>query len=326
MRIWHRIGVMVLLTAMVGGHSARAAEWKGVFRLQDQAQLFSSEGAKAARERFESATFSQTTHLTIVTVNQIPPDKQAEFDRIAKNPPERGRFFENWARNLAKAEKESGIFVLMYDDGSRFINRALADEKTSQGRGFGTSKLSELIAILDQGSKAALKQPTATAQEFRDQSLLKAVDFVIDGLKSSAKNTAAAIPELPAGLDPAAAQTPPWLSWLCIGIVLLLGVWMVIGLIRMMAGGMGGGGMSGGGFFTSLLGGLFGAAAGMYLYDQFFGSGANSASAADGSLGDASGADAGAGDWDRGATGGDAGGGDGGGGDFGGGDFGGGDW
>src|SRR5206468_12069719 len=67
----------------------------------------------------------------------------------------------------------------------------------------------------------------------------------------------------------------PW-AWICPIVLVLLGIWLVIGLVRAFTGGGGGGyggggGGGGGGFFTSLLGGMFGAAAGMRMYDQFFG-------------------------------------------------------
>ena len=51
--------------------------------------------------------------------------------------------------------------------------------------------------------------------------------------------------------------------------------WIVIGIFRAMSNRgsrpdmAGGGGSCGGGFMTSLLGGMFAAAAGMWLYDQF---------------------------------------------------------
>ena len=90
---------------------------------------------------------------------------------------------------------------------------------------------------------------------------------------------------------------------------------------RMGAPGYGGGG-GGGGFMSSLFGGLGGAMAGNWLYDQFSGRHGGGGYGDNSSSGD-SGADAGGSDW---AGGGDAGGADwgGGGGDAGGGDWGGG--
>jgi hypothetical protein len=100
---------------------------------------------------------------------------------------------------------------------------------------------------------------------------------------------------------------------------LVLGIWLVIGLIRSFSGGGMGGGMGGGGFFPGLMGGLFGAMAGAWLYDSFFHSGSSQAFGGDNLGGGASDSP---GDFT--SSGGDVGGGDFGGGDFGGGDFGGG--
>jgi uncharacterized protein len=153
-------------------------------------------------------------------------------------------------------------------------------------------------------------------------------------------------------------------SWLVPLVVVGLGAWLVIGLIRAvfrgggspggMAPGMGGGygygGSGGGGFLSSLMGGLFGAAAGMWMYDRFFGHDASASSWTDpgrdntsdgfqgqdtsfsgsgGDFGDNSGNDSGnssGGDFGGGSSGDSGGWGDsgGGGGDFGGGDSGGG--
>ena len=117
-----------------------------------------------------------------------------------------------------------------------------------------------------------------------------------------------------------------------IGLVL---AWVVVAIFRAMSrgGNPGGGvpapGMGGGGFFSSLLGGMFGAAAGMWLYDQFSGhhSSAYAADADERGNGDSgfSGQDtdySGSGDsFGSDSSSGDAGGGDFGGGDGGGGDF-----
>lgn len=144
-------------------------------------------------------------------------------------------------------------------------------------------------------------------------------------------------------------------GWICIGLVVLLGLWLVVGLVRAFTrpaapagygggpGYGGGGGGGGGGFMSSMLGGLFGAAAGMWMYDSFFRGSSPTGGMAPSAYGDTGGAPApddsagpgGGGDWGGGGAGagggGDWGGGGagaGGGGDWGGGDAGGGggDW
>jgi len=147
----------------------------------------------------------------------------------------------------------------------------------------------------------------------------------------------------PPPAKPAGAESS-MLRWIVIAVGVFGGVWLLMAVMRAMSGGSGGGGAGsmggagvggGGGFMTSLLGGLFGAAVGNWMYDSFFrgsggGWGASDAYGADPSTGNESagedfGDDTPGGDFD-GSGGGDFGGGDSGGGDFGGGDFGGGDF
>ena len=93
------------------------------------------------------------------------------------------------------------------------------------------------------------------------------------------------------------------LGWFCLAVVAFLVIWLVMSVFRAFRGGgsmpgggpggMPGGGYGpggygpgyggGGGFFNSLLGGMFGAAAGNWMYDSFFRSGGHGPS-----LGDAS--------------------------------------
>jgi uncharacterized protein len=159
---------------------------------------------------------------------------------------------------------------------------------------------------------------------------------------------------------PAQASETPWLRWVFIGLAVLVGIWVLRALMHGLAGaggggagrgyggggmgGYGGGGGGGGGFLSGMLGGMFGAAAGNWLYDSF-GRGGHSrdSSHAFGGQGEnqgmtprdepgagdfsgdaGSGADFGGNDAGGGNTGGDAGGADFGGGDAGGGDLGGG--
>lgn len=298
--------------------TAEAAPTPGILNVRDDAGLFSAPGIAEAQKQFEKTSFPQSTHLTIVTAKAVPADKQAEFDKAAKNSTTRGQFFDTWAKDLARKDREAGIFVLMFDDGKRFITRILADRLTTSRRGFTKNDERQLTEVLNDGSQAALGKPAPEAQPLRDAALLKATEFVTVQLKTAQASTNAEKP-LAAAEPGKAAEVSPLMGWLCIGLVGLLGIWLIMGLIRAFSGGGGGmgGGMGGGGFLTSLLGGMFGAAAGMYMYDQFFGGGVSDATAAGA---DPSAGDTGAGDW------GDAGGGDAGGGDWGGDDFGGGDW
>ena len=323
----NRLAAVLVAATLLGGslpaaHAAKAPLF-GRTDVRDDAGLFTPDGIRAAEDAFGEVIFPVMTHLTVVTVDAIPDDLKAGYEKVKKNDQARAEFFNEWARELAKKGGDTGVFVLMYDDGERYITRAIADRQTTERRGFGPTEERKLVGLLNEGSKAALGKPADDARPLRDAALLKATEFVAGGLREMAKSGHVE--------DPVAAPESAGSSimgWVCMGLMVVLGIWLVMGLIRAFSGGGGGyggggGGYGGGGFFPSLMGGLFGAAAGMYMYDQFFGD-----SGSDVSAGDAGGfdggdtGDAGAGDWDGGSAGGDFGGGDwGGGGDFGGGDW-----
>lgn len=336
---------------------AESAPSPGQMRVEDNAGAFTPEGVKKAERAFSGATFPSPTRFTVVTVGDkdVPESKKADFEAAKKDRKQAGPFFSNWTRDLARKEREKGVFALVYSQGDKFFVDVITDRETDVYRHFSDSAARKLSEALQAGFREAKGKPADQAKAAHDAALLAATNVVIDQLK----NTSAPEPRNGKRADVAnhgnagkGIGGTSIMSWVCVGLVVLLGVWLVIGLIRAFTGGghggggygPGGGGYGGGGggggFFPSLLGGLFGAAAGMYMYDSFFG-GHHAASA-----GDAMGAggydngpmDTGAGDFDAGAeagggdfgdAGGDVGGGDfgdAGGGDFGGGDFGGGDF
>src|SRR5262249_18407975 len=103
-----------------------------------------------------------------------------------------------------------------------------------------------------------------------------------------------------------------WLALVCPLLIVIGVVWLVIGLVRAFTGmgrggapgapgqgavgpgygapGYGGGG-GGGGFFSGLMGGLFGAVAGNWIYHSFFGGGGSFAHGASSGYGGSSGVD-----------------------------------
>ncbi|HET6573554.1 MAG TPA: hypothetical protein VFG68_08130 [Fimbriiglobus sp.] len=349
----------ILAAAVLAGGglapAAMAAETAGRMRVEDKAGAFTPDGIKKAEEAFADTSFRSPTHFTVVTVGEIPAARKRDFDAVAKDPEQRGRFFESWARELADAHPDKGVFVLMFVGEKRYIVRAVADKASDVYRHFTDADAHKLVEKLSAGCRRALGQPADQAKAERDAALLDATGYVVAQLKDTSVPVVGERTRAASSDSNGNKGGTNILGYVCIGLAVLLGIWLVVGIIRAFTGGGGGyggggygGGFGGGGFFPSLMGGLFGAAAGMWLYDSFMG-GHHSASASDamggyggdtgasdtgegnydegasagsegGDWGDAGGGDAGGGDW-----GGDAGG-DFGGGDFGGGDFGGGDW
>jgi len=325
---------------------AAPAKKPGNLVVYDDGKLFTAAGIDKAQGVLSGAEFDHGLTVTVDTFAEIPEGKKAEYTDAKK-----AQFFKNWANELAKGDRAKGIFVLVCRKPGYI--EVIADKET-RDRGFTNENEQKLkTTLLESFSEAAKHKDDAAKQgEIRDNGLKAAAEYIVGDLKGTTvvthatTNTKAA---KPAG----ESFMSKYGGMICIGFVALLGVWLVIGVIRALTGGGGGGGQGGGGqgggqgggggggggFMTSMLGGMFGAAAGMWMYSHFMGGSSMMGGGSDAYAGDSSSAadaDTGAGDFsgDQGAGGsfddaGDAGGGGGdwgGGGDFDGGGGGGGDF
>lgn len=289
-----------------------------------ESKLFTQDGIDRAKSAFAGVQFDHGLHLTIDTYAELPEGKKAAFAALGEDKDKKAKFYKDWARERAAEEKAKGPYIL--------INRKpghieVLVDRESHDRGFTPENQSKLREILQSGFQSAKDKPEAEQLQIRDTALKSAIDFVISDLKGTTVATTASA----ANHNKPASSGMGITGWICLGVVGLLVLWLVIGVIRAFTGGGGGGGSGGGGggggFMTSMFGGLFGAMAGMWLYNSMFGGGGmfgggSDAYAGDGA-GDAGGGDTGAGDYsgDAGSGGDYDGGGDvgGGGGDWGGG-------
>lgn len=297
--------------------------------VHDEAGFFSTEAKAKANAEINRMRSQYKRELVVDTVVGVTlPAEVNKDDKIAVN-----RFFDTWAEKRFLQEKVNGVYVVIVKDPPKV--RIQLGNKTEQSGLFRDADRRDLEQSVVDHLKEMRKNPD---QATKDKVLLSATAFVHDRMAQHGRTVAAPQNQhqAPAGHQAPANAPTPWLTYLLIGGAVFLVVWVIMGLLRGLSGGgaspgMAGGG--GGGFMTSMLGGLFGAAAGMWLYNNVFGGHSNSAWAAgpDGGSGPNAGNDA-----DTGSTGGGAdygddnassGGGDAGGGDWGGGDAGGGgDW
>ncbi len=306
--------------------------------VDDQAGFFSKAAIEQAQTEIAKIQRQFKKEVVIETVVEVklPKDIDAN-DKTAVN-----RYMDEWARKRFDNDKVNGVFVVIVEKPAKV--RVRLGNVTAKSGLFRNEDLKELDNKVIAGLKASRENPSK-----KDEVLLGAVRFVFERMNQNYQNKQAALTEsknpAPVAAAPGAraqGHETPWLTYLIIGVVAILVLWLIMGVVRGLSGGggaapgMAGGGGGGGGFFSSLLGGMFGAAAGMWLYSNFFGGHSSSAYGGDHSTGygssgsdptDVGGGSTGAGgDWDSGgSSGGDAGGGDagGGGGDAGGG---GGDW
>ena len=288
----------------------------GVLTVRDGGNVFTPAAVEKAVQAFGAVEFPAATAFTIVTFEDVPKERRAEYEAAKGQPSPRSRFFLDWAKAEAKERGTPDLFVLICTEGKHV--RAIDNRATLSKRDFTTQDLRELQDKFTAGMKAGTKATDAVARlDAHDEALIAAVKYATVQLNPKPlRRTGRAAPAAEAANAGSGIA-----GYLCIGVAVLLGIWLVVGLFRMMSsggggmgGGYGGGGM--GGFLPGLMGGMLGAVAGHYLYDNLFNSGSSS-SLADGNTGADDFSDSGPADY-----------GDAGGGDYGdaGGDFGGGDW
>ncbi len=345
-----RMGLIAALLLLAGAMPAGASS-RGI---NDNAKLFSAAAvAKATGVIDEVFNKHHAKEVLIETFNEVPE----------------GQTSRQFAAAQARAAKLNGLYILIVRKGGEV--GVLPD--TEMAKIFTPEISADLRKLFIAGLKA--KNDDATLIE-----AVQSIKSTMDVAEKRDSRSGTVIPPPMSGGNRGGPATPAPVrkvdncgggnifGWLC----LIVGVWIVFGLIRSMfnrGGGMGGGqgnggyggggpgyggygggygGGGGGGWGSSLLGGLFGAAAGSYLYDRFFHSGTSYGSPTDqGSFGgggpgvqsgpsepdwsapggnfDSSGGSFGSSGGDFGGGGGGGGGDSGGGGDAGGGSFGGGD-
>ncbi|HYH67287.1 MAG TPA: hypothetical protein VD866_21500 [Urbifossiella sp.] len=314
---------LALLVALaVGAPAARADKapprpQPGQLDVFDAAKLFSTDGIDKAKEAFRAAEFHNGLAVTVDTVTAPPAGKlRAEAEAAHRDEAKWRAFMTQWARDSGQADKAKGLYVLVTLQPVGGI-AVLADAQTTR-RGFTEADDRKVREIFGAAFKEANKEPDeAKKQAIRSAALVKAVEYIAADLKDTrVADVAGGAKHEPGPAETDAPARSPVMGYLCLGLAALAGVWLVIAVVRMFSGGGGGGG----GFMPGLLGGLFGAAAGMWMYSHFFGGGGGMFGGSDAHAGDAGGGDVGgdtgAGDWGGGSA--DAGGFDGGGGDFGG--------
>lgn len=299
----------------------------------DGGGFFSAEVLATANESIRNLEQKSGHEIRIETFANVPADQVESVAKMDKS--QRETFFTKWLHNRAEATKSRGVFVLICKEPSHL---RLWAGTAIQRAGFGAAQTKTVRETLLTGFKAKEYDKTLT-------DVVAQLSTTFDGLshaapthvghKSVAHNAPAPqhvpLPHMPAPEAPASN----WGSLVFVMALVIGGVLLFSIVARMFggrgsygpggSGGMGGGyGGGGGGFLSGLTGGIFGALAGNWLYNQFTDhhASAGETHSTDGNLstfGDSSNTDSG---FDSSSS--DSGGTDFGGGDFGGGDFGGG--
>lgn len=291
----------------------------------DEAEFFSKSAKEEAAKLIANTSRELKKDLCIESLKELPKEIKSSFN--PQNKAAADRMYEQFTIKQAAKRKVNGVYVLLVRQPAHM--HVVVGNETSR----------RVFTLKDKDALVDMMLGHLRKKEF-DDALLKGTRFVAATMKSNTLPGITSSDSWPT-ISPA-SLTDMKFGWVGTALIALFAVMLISRLIGgLFSGGspgMGGGyPSSGGGFFGSLMGGLFGAAAGMWIYDHLFGhQGGQSAYGADASSSDAgvgaqdtnysgSGGDFNEDNSDSHQSGGDFGGGDdfGGGGDSGGGDFGG---
>lgn len=265
--MFHHSGLrslFILITSLALGasvlHAAPAA-------IEDNGAFFTEQTKAEVAREIEELKANVKKDIAIETFQEIPGDIKNGVDMEDKAAV--NRLFDQWATRQAKTKGVNGVYLLLVKSPAHL--RIVVGNDT-QKRAFTLQDRDRLIG------KMLVK---LRAKDF-DGALLEGVNFISVTMRANAGGNSQA------GIAPSTeAPAKSGGSSFSILTLLLIGlaVWVVIGVIRALFGNRNAGGMGtpamtggGGGFFSSLMGGMFGAAAGMWMYNQFFD---NHASASD---------------------------------------------
>ena len=269
-----------LLVATAATLAAPSTVRAGTAGIHDNAGFFSDRAKADANFNITELQTKQRKDVCVETFKEIPAEqlKGANIqDKAAL-----GKVLGLWATQRAKEQAVNGVYILLVKEPARL--QVLVGNDTQK----------QAFTLADRDQLVSLMLAKLRSKDY-DGALREGLSFVTATMRSHAggQNRAISSP-VPLGSHSPAAESSGGGGWITLIIVGLI-AWVVFGLIRsfmnrgsasyggpppapgMMGGGMMPGQTGGGGFMRSMLGGMFGAAAGMWMYDQFSGSHGGSA-------------------------------------------------
>ncbi len=250
--------------------------WAGTTGIHDNAGFFSESAKADATSNITDLQRKLKKDVCVETFAEIPIEIRGELNLQDKTSVNRA--FEQWAVKRARELAVNGVYVLLVKQPAHL--QVMVGNDT-QRQAFTLADRDRLVSTM----------LTKLRSKDNDGALREGMSFISATMRShlttrsTAPTNSVAVPvrryQNEVREEPSSGGN--WLvSLLIIGVV----VWLVLALFRaLFRGGMSAGGNAmtpgdssggGGGFMRSMMGGMFGAAAGMWLYDQFSG-GHNSA-------------------------------------------------
>ncbi|MFO0866507.1 MAG: TPM domain-containing protein [Gemmataceae bacterium] len=244
-------------------------------KVQDDLNWFSKDARDKANADIARIKREFRKDLVIETIKapERPKDLNPKDEKAVS------KFFDEWAMSRFRNEQVDGVMVLIVDQPK--ILRVEVGRNTERLY-FPGANADDLKRKITEHLKKDDKNGALTA----------ATSYVAQIMSEHHRKIGAAAPQAhpeqgqhPVGHEADGPRQVDWMHWVWIGLGVLLVFWLIRAIIRGVSGGAGNGGPAyggygggyspgyggGGGFFSNMLGGLFGAAAGMWMYNNFFG-------------------------------------------------------
>ena len=242
-----RLRVFAVLGALAATAAARADD-AAPPAVRDEAGLFDESAARQAAEELHNVGSLYHLHFLLQTVVAPPPEKQEQL-KAAKNAVAKDKILRDSGAEEANKAGGDAVFILVCRDAVHgwvwtygcVVVTVPDTARSDQFSEADARTLRERLRLVHAGNKAK-----------NDAILLAAVAEVRDDLDYN--------------------HRPPF-PWLGLGGVMagVLGVWGVLALVRLrLRSADAAGPRERSGLFAALLGGMFGGAAGHWIYDTLF--------------------------------------------------------
>ncbi|HWE95860.1 MAG TPA: TPM domain-containing protein [Tepidisphaeraceae bacterium] len=284
--------IFPLLACAAGVFASAGSASAASSGVRDDGQFFSSETVTQADHIIQDIKSRHGKDVLVQTYASIPDNLQGKFQSLGKQ-----KFYEQWADDIGRTQHVNGIVILATKNPGH-LETVVGNE--TREKAFTVADKNQLVATMI----ASFKQ-----QQY-DDGLLAGLKFIQSRMDqnlgtagaSSYGNTSSGNAQSPAPYYPPAARTTgggfPVGGLVCLGIGVLLIVFLIIRAFNSSRGGGGGygggppppggyppgggyqqgygpgggyGGGGGGGFGRGILGGLLGGALGAWGYDRLSG-------------------------------------------------------
>jgi TPM domain len=208
--------------------TARAGE--PVAAIRDKAPLFSPEAVAKAEANLRTLAQKYQLDLVVETVSSLTPEEKRRYDQAEKG----SAAFLTIARERAKAEHLHGVYI--------FISKIPKYETATV-----VVYPDDLHDTFTETDREHVRKALTKHGKSLDEKLLRAVDVLDEQLQAH-------------------QASGSWFGWgtVAIAVGAVVGAWLLIGLVRMSSPQN----TDRPGFVPGLLGGLFGAVAGQWIYDS----------------------------------------------------------